>query len=101
MGWKASSHAEAATVMVKLARSGISVLNELDVHAERHSAGNDCNFKVDNPAATLAAQVSTDAVSFDTEEDSAKAVMDSVALPQNVGATAVADFCGPGSPVDY
>lgn len=45
MKWKASSHAEAASVLNNVAKSGIRVLVELDVHVQLHNASNDNKFE--------------------------------------------------------
>ncbi len=36
MKWKASSHAEAMTVLLKVARQGGKVLEDLDIRLEKH-----------------------------------------------------------------
>lgn len=45
MKWKAASHTEAEKILRRIAKSGIRVLDELDVHVELHHAGNDGSFE--------------------------------------------------------
>ena len=56
MRWKASSHSEAAKVLANIAKSGIVVLNQLDVHAEIHSASNDSSIKTE-PGSEIPAEL--------------------------------------------
>ena len=80
MGWKATSQEEAAAVLLKLARSGIRVLNELDYHVERHLASNDYKFNTDKPLDTGVCKESVNAFPSETEADNAATASNTMTL---------------------